>query len=75
MPDELKGGGKDRLISLPEAAKIYGFSADYLGHLARKGRLRAQKVGNSWVTTPAAVEDYIRSREQRGLFREDIELD
>ena len=75
MSDELRRGGKDRLISLPEAAEIYGFSADYLGHLARKGRLKAQKVGNTWVTTPADIEVYIRSRKQRGLFREDIELD
>jgi len=75
MPDELRRGDKSRLISLPEAADIYGFNADYLGHLARKGRLNAQKVGNTWVTTPADVEEYIRSRKQRGLFREDIDLD
>ena len=66
---------KDRLISLPEAAEIYGFSANYLNELARKGRLRAQKVGTSWVTTPRAVEEYIRSREPRGAYRNDIQLD
>ena len=75
MPDETRRGDKNRLISSPEAADIYGFSADYLGHLARKGRLSAQKVGNTWVTTPADVEEYIRSRKQRGLFRNDIDLD
>jgi hypothetical protein len=63
---------KDRLISLPEAAEMYSFSANYLSELARKGRLKAQKIGNSWVTTPADVEAYIRSRQRRGMYRNDI---
>lgn len=65
---------KTRLISLPEAAELYGFSPDYLGNLARKGRLKAQKVGNSWVTTPQDVENFIRSRKKMGVFRDDIPL-
>ena len=64
---------KDRLISLPEASEMYGFNANYLSELARKGRLEAQKIGNSWVTTPAKVEEYIRSRDPRGKYREDIQ--
>ena len=64
---------KLRLISLAEAAELYGFSQDYLGELARKGRMKAQKVGKFWVTTPQDVEDFIRSRENRGVFRDDIE--
>jgi predicted DNA-binding transcriptional regulator AlpA len=65
---------KTRLISLPEAAELYGFSAKYLGNLAKKGRLKAQKVGTSWVTTPQDVEDYIQSRQKRGTYRDDIQL-
>lgn len=65
---------KTRLISLPDAAAIYGFDAIYLRNLARKGRLKAQKVGNSWVTTPEDVEAYIQSRQRRGAFREDIDV-
>lgn len=63
---------KTRLISLSEAADLYGFSQDYLGELARKGRMKAQKVGKFWVTTPQDVENFIRSRESRGAFRNDI---
>lgn len=66
---------KTRLISLPEAAELYGFNADYLGQIARRGRLEAQKVGKMWVTTPKAVEDYIRSRKQYGVFRSDIQAE
>jgi len=63
---------KQELISLAEAARRYGFNRDYLSELARRGRLKAQKIGNMWVTTSAHVEEYIRSREKRGAYREDI---
>lgn len=70
MSDQLSD--KNRLISLSEAARMYGFSHDYLRELARKGRLRAQKVGRDWVTTPANVEAYIASRQRRGAYRNNI---
>jgi len=65
---------KTRLISLPEAAELYGFNPQYLSRLAKKGRLRAEKIGNSWVTTQQDVENYIRSRQKRGVYRDDIQL-
>jgi hypothetical protein len=40
--------------------------------LANRGRLKAQKVGKMWVTTPQDVEDYIASRQKRGAYRDDI---
>jgi hypothetical protein len=64
---------KDELISLAEAARRYGFNQKYLSELARKGRLEAQKIGNSWVTTPAKIEAYIQSRQRRGVYRDDIQ--
>ena len=66
---------KTRLISLAEAAELYGFSRVYLSELAKKGRLDAQKIGNSWVTTPEAVEKYITTRQRRGVYRDDIQID
>ena len=65
---------KTRLISLAEAAKMYGFNRNYLSELARRGRLKAQKIGSQWVTTRADVEEYIRSREPRGAYRDDIQI-
>jgi len=63
---------KTRLISLPEAAELYGFNAQYLSQLAKKGRLKAQKIGGVWLTTPNSVEQYILSRKKRGAYRDDI---
>ena len=64
---------KDKLISLAQAAEIYGFSQDYLSLLARKGRLKAIKIARNWLTTPADVEEYVRSRKKRGRYRNDIQ--
>lgn len=64
---------KTRLISLPEAAEMYGFNAQYLSQLAKKGRLQAQKIGGVWLTTPQSIEDYIDSRQKRGAYRKDIQ--
>ncbi|MBK8989758.1 MAG: helix-turn-helix domain-containing protein [Chloroflexi bacterium] len=63
---------KTRQISMTEAADLYGFSRRYFSALAKKGRLRAIRIGRSWVTTPADVEEYIRTREQKGAYRADI---
>ncbi|MGB1249001.1 MAG: helix-turn-helix domain-containing protein [Candidatus Promineifilaceae bacterium] len=66
---------KRRLISLPEAAELYGFHSEYLSTLVRKGRLDGLKVGGRWITTPQDVENFIRSRQKRGVYRADIQLD
>ncbi len=65
---------KDELISLAEAARRSGFSHDYLRLLAVKGKLKAFKIGRNWITTPADVEEYIRSRQRRGRYRDDIQV-
>lgn len=65
---------KNRLISLPDAAEAYGFSADYLRQLIHKGRLKGRKIGPIWTTTLADLEDYIESRKKRGVYREDIQI-
>ena len=65
---------KTRLISLAEAAELYGFNADYLRQLALKGRLDAKKIGKFWVTTPDDMESYIQSRSKTGAYRSDIEI-
>lgn len=65
---------KHRPITMAEAAELYGFNAQYLSRLAKRGRLRATLFGNSYVTTPADVEEFILSREKKGFFREDIKI-
>jgi uncharacterized lipoprotein YddW (UPF0748 family) len=66
---------KTRLISLPEAADLYGFNPKYLAQLAQRERLKAQKIGGVWLTTPNDIEDYIRSRQKTGAYRDDIQIE
>lgn len=54
------------LITLAEAAERCELSYNTLRRLAWKGRLRATKMGNIWVTTLEAVEDYLASRSKYG---------
>ena len=63
---------KNELITLSQAAEIYGFSAHYLQKLLKRDRLKGKKLGMQWFTTPANVEAYIKSRNVRGVYRKDI---
>ena len=71
MPKKLK---KDELITFPQAAEIYGFTADYFRKLAKSGRLKSKKFGIQWVTTPADVEAFIKSRAAIGVYKKDIKV-
>lgn len=75
MAEKTQNEDKDRLIPLAEASALYGFEQAYLATLARKGRLRAQKLGSIWVTTPCDMETYINSRKKVGAYRDDIQVD
>ena len=62
----------NELITLIEAAELFGLSVQYLRDIARSERLKAKKMGRDWVTTPADVEAYLKSREKKGAYRGDI---
>jgi hypothetical protein len=54
-----------RYLSLGQAATRFGISHSHLKLLARTGKLRAFKIGKSWVTTPAAVAEHISDPQLR----------
>ena len=62
----------DQLMSLSDAAGRYGFSSDYFRRLAEKGRLEARKIGRQWLTTATAVESFLESREERGVYKKRV---
>lgn len=49
-----------KLITLKEAAKISGYSADYVGQLIRSGKIPGKQIYTNitWVTTEEAIMDY-----------------
>ena len=48
------------LISLKDAAKISGYSADYIGQLIRAGKIPGKQVycNIAWMTTAKAIREY-----------------
>ena len=53
------------LITLAEAAEYAGLEKGTLHNYAKSGRLKAKKIGLYWVTTKAALDEYLQSREPR----------
>lgn len=51
------------LISLQEAAEYSGLTHKSLRNYILLGKLRAKKLGSQWVTTKAAVDAYLGSRD------------
>ncbi len=51
------------LLSLKEAAEYSPYSADYLNLLARKGKLRARKIGRDWLITKTDLLEYLQKQQ------------
>ena len=51
---------RKKLISLKEAAKITGYSSDYIGHLIRSGKIMGEQVyvNVAWMTSADEVLAY-----------------
>ena len=64
MAEELKAS---ELMTLKEAAEYCGLSVAFLRELAGKGRLKAWKLANAWVTTKAYVDEYLASRSMKNI--------
>ncbi|NNJ13298.1 helix-turn-helix domain-containing protein [Chloroflexales bacterium ZM16-3] len=67
MPDSSNNSSRDpltvgELISLQQAAEYSGLAKKSLHNYALQGRLQARKIGIFWVTTRAAIDEYLDSR-------------
>ena len=51
-----------KFISLKKAAKISGYTPDYLGYLIRKGKLKGERVARDWFTTEEALKSYLLTK-------------
>lgn len=55
----------DRLVPLSELSKHSRFSEKYLNLLARSGKLEAHKEGRNWLSSKAALKNYLANRERK----------
>lgn len=62
----------NQLLSLKEASDLSPYSADYLNLLARKGKLKARKIGRDWLITKTDLFDYLQKQqvESQSQFRQ-----
>ncbi len=58
-PDPLTIG---ELISLHDASAYSGLSRGSLYNYILSGRLKAKRIGYQWLTTQAAVDEYLSTR-------------
>ena len=56
----------EKLISLARAAEISGFSTGYLRSLVSRKIIWGTKIGRNWVTTEAAIRDYLATDRRPG---------
>ncbi len=52
--------GEGRIISSMDAAKLLGTSYPTVHRMACSGELKAFKIRNTWRTSTAACEEYVR---------------
>ena len=52
-------GSASKFISLSEAAKLTGYTPEYLNFRCRKGLLKAEKIGRNWHTTIEWVNEFL----------------
>jgi hypothetical protein len=53
------------VITLAEAARRCGLAAHTLTLQAERGRLRARKMGHTWITTPYWLAAYLTAHARR----------
>ncbi|OGE81894.1 MAG: hypothetical protein A3H72_00010 [Candidatus Doudnabacteria bacterium RIFCSPLOWO2_02_FULL_48_8] len=62
-------GLNPELLSLREASELTPYSADYLNLLARKGKIRATKIGRDWLITKADLFEYLKYQQNESQQR------
>ena len=63
---------KESFLTLREAASLSPYSSDYLNLLARKGKIRAYKIGRDWLITKKDLASYLmrQQTETRNRFKQ-----
>ena len=57
---------------MSEAAKLCSYDQEYLSLLARKGELKAEKIGRNWYTTVEWLNDYIKAKKPNEIIKESL---
>jgi hypothetical protein len=61
---------QEKYLSMKEASKITPYEQDYLSLLARRGELKAEKIGRNWFTRVEWLNAYISEKKPNQLIKE-----
>lgn len=50
-------------LRLRDAAKLSGYTQDYLGFLIRKGKLKGVKIGRDWFVKKSDLDSFLATRQ------------
>jgi len=56
----------ERWLSVSQAAKQWEKSAVYIRKMVRNGRIKGQKVGNTWVVDEDSIKEFMASERKVG---------
>ena len=59
----------NQFLSSKEAAKIFGYSGDYISRLARQGKVTASRVGQQWFVDPTSLDKFLMDSAQQSSLR------
>jgi excisionase family DNA binding protein len=54
-------------ITVEEAIRLSGYTAQYLRRMARQGRIQAMKFGHFWMVNLESLQDYIERSQSLGI--------
>jgi hypothetical protein len=55
----------EEYLDTETAARLSGYSRDYIGQLARDGELKAKKLGKVWFVSKKSIQEHKRTEEKR----------
>lgn len=56
---------KIKLLTCSMAARILGFTPDYIRRLCGEGKIKAEKLANDWLMPESAIKDIKRQRKKK----------
>lgn len=59
---------EEKLIPMAEAARITPYEQEYLSLMARRGMIRAEKVGNKWYTKVSWLNEYLSQTKPEAMI-------
>lgn len=57
---------EEKLLSCVMAAKILGYTPDYIRRLCAKGKIKAQKLGHDWLMSESDLKEIKPKKKLKG---------